>query len=187
MNNKRMKFENPIRLEELKPEATLKRIGLQEDHVLCDIGAGSGIFTIPAARITKNKVYALEINEEMLSVIGEKAKSEGITNIELIKVKGDHFDLIDHSIDVVLLVTILHEIQNTTVFLEKVKTILKDNGKIVVIEFHKRETPMGPPIGHRMGKDDMIDGFKKIDFIISEEFNLGENFYCSVFQYLNSF
>ena len=181
MNHKRTKFENPMRLEELKPIETLKRIGLLDNHILCDIGAGSGIFTIPAAKITKNKVYALEINDEMLSIIGEKANTEGATNIELIKVKDTHFDIIDHSIDVVLLVTVLHEINNTTVFLEEVETVLDDNGKIVVIEFHKRETPMGPPIGHRMGKDEVIGQLKNAGFIVRENFDLGDNFYCLVF------
>ena len=182
MNNKQMKLENPVRLEELKPIETLRRIGLQENHVLCDIGAGSGIFTIPAAKITKNKVYALEINDEMLSVIGEKAKIEGAANIEIIKVQGDHLDLMDHSVDIILLVTVLHEIYNPIVFLDEVKRISKDNGKIVVIEFHKRETPMGPPIGHRMGKDDAIDKLQNTGFLVSEDFDLGDNFYCLVFQ-----
>jgi len=68
MDNKQMKFENPVRIKELKPIETLIRIGLKENHVVCDIGAGSGIFTIPASMITKNKVYALEINDAMLSI-----------------------------------------------------------------------------------------------------------------------
>lgn len=182
MNNKQTKLENPLRLEELKPIDTLIKIGLQENYRVGDIGAGSGIFTIPAAMITKNKVYALEISDEMLSVIGEKAKVEGATNIELIKVQGDHFDLLDDSIDIALMVTVLHEIPDTTVFLEEVKRILMDHGKIAVIEFHKRETSMGPPVEHRMGKDEVIDRLTNRGFMVSDEFDLGDNFYCLVFQ-----
>ena len=81
MNQLQMKLENPTRMEELKPEDTLRRIGLQGNHVLSDIGAGSGIFAIPAAKITSNTVYALDINVEMLSLINDKAKQEGITNM----------------------------------------------------------------------------------------------------------
>jgi len=182
MNKKQMKFENPVRLEELKPEATLKKIGLQENQVLCDIGAGSGIFTIPAAKITKNKVYALELNEEMLSVIGEKASAEGIKNIELIRVEDDQFELMDHSVDIVLLVTVFHEVPNKAVFLHEIKRILKDHGRIAVIEFHKRETPMGPSLEHRMGEDIVTAHFETIGFHVSQEFDLGDNFYCLIFQ-----
>jgi ubiquinone/menaquinone biosynthesis C-methylase UbiE len=182
MNNNQIKLENPVRLEELSPTNTLKIIGLQENHILCDIGAGSGIFTIPAARITRKEVFALDINDEMLSIISQKAAAEGITNIKLIKVKDDHFEIMDHSIDIALLVTVLHEIQNPAVFLTETKRILKNNGKIAVIEFHKRDTPMGPPIGHRIGKDEVIDQLKSIDFIVHKDFDLGDNLYCLIFQ-----
>jgi len=182
MNNNQIKLENPVRLEELNPTNTLKNIGLQENHILCDIGAGSGIFTIPAARITRKEVYALDINDEMLSIISRKAAAEGITNIKLMKVKDDHFEIMDNSIDIALLVTVLHEINNPAVFLAEIKRILKNNGKIVVIEFHKRDTPMGPPIGNRMGKDEVIDQLINIGFIVHMAFDLGDNFYCLVFQ-----
>ena len=181
MNNKRAKLENPSRLDELKPTETLKRIGLGESHTLVDIGAGSGIFTLPAARITKNKVYALEINEEMLSIIDEKAKSEGAINIELIKVQGDKFTLEDQAADIVLLVTVLHEIQNKTALLKEVKRILKGNGKVVIIEFHKSNTPMGPPIANRIAKQEVICELQESGFLVHEEFDLGDNFYCLVF------
>lgn len=177
-----MKLENPMRLKELEPMNTLKKIGLQENHIVCDIGAGSGIFTIPAAMITSSKVYALEISDEMLSIIGEKAKDQGVSNIELIKVQDEHFDVLDDSIDIALLVTVLHEIPNKTVFLKEIKRILKDNGKISVIEFHKRETPMGPPVEHRMDKNDVIARLKNSGFIVEDEFDLGDNLYCLVFR-----
>lgn len=182
MNKKQMKFENPVRLEELKPKETLQRIGLQEDHVLCDFGAGSGIFTLPAAKITKNKVYALEINDDMLTIIAEKAKNEGISNIETIKVHNDHFDLEDGSVDIVLMVTVLHEIQNKHAVLEETKRLLNDNGKFAVIEFHKRETPMGPPPAHRMGKNEVLNLLGNSGFKVIEDFDLGDNFYCLVFK-----
>lgn len=181
MNHKQIKLENPVRLEELKPLETLKRVGLQENHILCDIGAGSGIFTIPAAKLTNNKVYALETNDEMLSIINDKVKQAGLANIELVKVNGEHFDLTNNLIDIVLMVTVLHEIANTTIFLQEVKRITKDNGKIVVIEYHKRETPTGPLIEHRIGKEDVIDKLKNTGFVVCEDFDLGENLNCLVF------
>jgi ubiquinone/menaquinone biosynthesis C-methylase UbiE len=182
MNHKLMKFENPIRLEELRPEETLRKVGLQKDHVLCDIGAGSGIFTVPAAKITKQIVYALEINEEMLSIIGDKAKTEGIENIRLIQVSDGHFAIEDNTADIALMVTVLHEIEDTKLFINEVKRVLKKDGKIAVIEFHKRETPMGPPTGHRIDKDKVRDIMLEIGFIVCEDYDMGKNFYCMVFK-----
>lgn len=182
MQSKQTKLENPLRLSELNPSKTLKRIGLLANHTICDIGAGSGIFTLPAARITKNKVYALEISDEMLSVIGDKAKAEGYTNIELVKVKGESFGLADHSIDIALMVTVLHEIRDKAVMLAEIKRILNDNGRLAVIEFHKKETSLGPPPSHRIGLDEMINIVKCAGFMESDSFDLGDNFYCLVFK-----
>lgn len=182
MQNKQLKLENPRRLAELNPTETLMRIGLLDNHTVCDIGAGSGIFTLPAARLTKNKVYALEISAEMLSVIGDKAQAEGATNIELAKVKGDHFDLADHSIDLALMVTVLHEIEDKAVMLAEINRILKDTGRLAIIEFHKQETPMGPSLSHRISQAETIDTLNCAGFVKFDSFDLGDNFYCVVFK-----
>jgi len=177
-----IKLESSLRLAELKALDTLKRIGLQEDYVLCDIGAGSGVFTIPAATLTKNKVHALEIDEEMLAIIGEKAKRAGLTNIELIKVQEDNLDVIaDQSIDIVLMVTVLHELDHKPAYLAKVKKLLKKQGKIAIIEFHKQETPLGPPPEIRLSKDEVQDLLLDAGFAVQEAFDLGANFYCLIF------
>lgn len=76
MHDIRLKLENPARLAELNPKATLKRIGLRVGDVLCDIGAGSGIFAIPAAQITCGLVYAVELRADMLGIITDKASRQ---------------------------------------------------------------------------------------------------------------
>ena len=50
MTDKAKKFENPARLDELRPESTLRRAGFSEGMSLCDIGAGTGIFSVAAAK-----------------------------------------------------------------------------------------------------------------------------------------
>lgn len=181
MNRMQMKLENPERMEELNPDGTLRRIGLQEHHVFSDIGAGSGIFTIPAAKITSRTVFALDIKEDMLTLINEKANFEGIKNIKTVKAEDNGFNIDSNTVDIAILVTVLHEIEEKSAFLAEISRILNDSGKIAVIEFHKRVTPMGPPVTHRLGKDDVIACFEEIGFAPCDQFDLGENFYCVVF------
>lgn len=176
------KLEDSRRIEELAPYETLKRIGLANSHVLCDIGAGTGVFTIPAASITKNKVYALDIKEEMLSIIKEKARKEQIDNIECIKVDEDRLPLGDGSVDIVLLVTVLHEIPSHNDFLKEIKRILVTGGRVGLIEFHKEETPMGPPVAYRVSKEEADHAFESLGFILCDKFDLGDNFYCRVYE-----
>ncbi len=180
MKYKHNKLENPERLAELSPKGTLKRIGLGECSVLCDIGAGSGIFTIPAAKITNNTVFALEVNDEMLEIIVEKAKNEKLSNINTMKVTGDRYDIKSDTVDFVILVTVLHEIANKDALLTELKRIIKSSGKLAIIEFHKEKTPMGPPVSHRIGKDEIIKICGKYGFSMSDEFDLGGNFFCIV-------
>lgn len=182
MNNKLMKFENPVRLEELQPVKTLEKIGLRDNDVLCDIGAGTGIFAIPAAKMTKNKVCALEINEDMLDIMTEKARAENIGNLHLLKTEDEHLILEDNTADIVLLVTVLHEIQNKAIFINEIKRILKRQGKLAVIEFHKRQTPMGPPEAHRLGQHEVSAMFSAQGFKTAQDFVLGHNFYCLVLE-----
>jgi precorrin-6B methylase 2 len=56
------KLENPARLLELAPADTLHKIGLSEGSIFCDVGAGTGVFTFPAASISNTTVYAVEIS-----------------------------------------------------------------------------------------------------------------------------
>lgn len=178
MSHKQNKLENPERLAELSPETTLKRIGLGKSDVLCDIGAGSGIFTIPAAKMTNNLVMALELSDELLDIIKEKAKNQNLDNISVIKVTEDRYNIDAETVDFAILVTVFHEIENKDTLLSEIKRVLKKSGKLAIIEFHKRQTPMGPPVSHRIGKEDVAAICGGHGLNVSDEFDLGDNFYC---------
>jgi ubiquinone/menaquinone biosynthesis C-methylase UbiE len=179
---KQTKLENPVRIAELDPAGTLRRIGIGDHDTLCDIGAGSGIFTIPAAQMTDGDVHALEIDDEMLEVIREKAKKEGLKNILAAKVKDGIFPIRDGIVDAAVLVTVLHEIEDKPAFLSEIKRVLKADGRIAIIEFHKMETPMGPPVSHRLGREETAKAMTDAEFLSDIEFDLGENMYCMVFR-----
>mgnify|MGYP001280997301 FL=1 len=83
MNDFGNKLKNPARVNELAPAETLKKSGLGDNDVFCDIGAGVGVFTIPAAMITRNKVYALDINDESLEVVRSITEKEKLKNLVL--------------------------------------------------------------------------------------------------------
>lgn len=176
------KLENPDRIQELDPVRTLLRIGLRDGLTMADIGAGSGVFAMPAARITTGKVHVLEISDEMLEYIAGKAKNQNIANIELIKVESDHLDLADHSVDIALMATVMHELPDRGSMLAEVKRILKEAGRLAVIEFHKRDTPMGPPPGRRLDQKALADDIEKRGFVLVDSFELGENMYCLVLE-----
>lgn len=183
INHRLEKLENPARLAELAPEATLKRIGFACGDSVCDIGAGSGIFTLPAARGTRGTVYAVDPNDELLQILAARANAEGLTNIKILRTGAFAYDIPAGSVDLVLLVTVLHEIEAKADLLREVARILKPSGSsLCVIEFKKEPTPFGPPVDHRIGIDAVASVCADSGFAEKERFVLGQNLYCVMFR-----
>ncbi|WZL71973.1 methyltransferase domain-containing protein [Clostridiaceae bacterium 35-E11] len=181
-DNKINKFESETRISELNPMSTLIKAGFKENMTLCDIGAGTGIFSFPAAEISSNNIYALEISDSMIELLKNRIIERNTNNLQVKKVESDILPLDNKSCDMAIMVTVLHEIENKELMINEIKRVLKKKGKLMIIEFHKRKTPMGPPINHRISQEDVKEicngkGFKKVD-----KFVLGDNFYSVVFE-----
>jgi len=181
-DSKVTKFENPRRLEELDPRNTLINAGFQGDMVLCDIGAGSGIFSLPAAQISSNDIYALEISDRMIELLKSRREENNIQNLKIKKVESDSLPLGDSFCDMAVMVTVFHEIADQESMLREIKRILKEKGRLMIIEFHKRETPMGPPVDHRISEEDVEGICNRNNFITMEKFTMGDNFYGIIFE-----
>lgn len=175
------RLERPERLAELNPGKTLEKIGVGKNDVICDLGAGTGIFTIPAAQMTDNTVYALDINDEFLGIIEEKAKQAGLPNIKTIKVSDFHYDLETAVVDLVLLVVVLHEIPEKESLLKEIKRVIKPGGKLAILEFLKEDTPLGPPVSERLEREEIMAVCAGAGFSKHQEFVLGDNIYGIVF------
>lgn len=86
------------------------------------------------------------------------------------------------SCDMVIMVTVLHELKDKEVMISEIKRILKEKGRLVIIEFHKRRTPMGPPIDHRQSEEFVNELCISNHMKAIGKFSLGENFYCIIFE-----
>jgi len=178
---KREKLENPRRVAELAPAATLARLGLRDGQTLCDIGAGSGLFSLAAARITSGAVWAADIDAELLAELDTRARAEGLANLHILPVSGCAYPIPDGSADWALLVTVLHEIPARHALLAELRRLLKPAGRAVLVEFHAGRTPMGPPPAHRLGAPEAESLFTGAGFAKEQEFSLGENLYVQTY------
>ncbi|WP_461205275.1 class I SAM-dependent methyltransferase [Clostridium sp. DL1XJH146] len=182
MSKKHTKFENAERVRELDIQNTLNKALITSNDLVCDYGAGTGIFTVEAAKITENKVLAMDISIEMLEIINEKATKESLTNVETIKVEKDSIECEDSAVDLFMLVTVLHEIKDIPKFIIEIKRILKEKGRVMVVDFKKKDTPMGPPASHRLSSDEATGYFLKENILLSKEYDLGDNFYMLILE-----
>ncbi len=180
MDHKVNKLENSARLAELDPKGTLTKAGLKDGMSLCDIGAGSGIFTFPAAKISKGAIYALEVSDDMIEILKKRAEEKRLSNVIVKKVESETLPLEDGICDMAIMVTVLHEIEDQETMLREIKRVLKEKGRLVIIEFHEKGTPIGPPEGHRLSQKEAEKLCKTGGYQTEECFSLGENFYCLI-------
>lgn len=176
--NKKEKLEHPARVAELAPAETLARLRLQAGETVCDIGAGSGLFTLAAARHTDAPVYAVETDEQILAQLVENARAQALDQIQPLLVSGYPYAIEADTVALVLLVTVLHEIDDTDALFAEIRRILAPTGRLAVIEFHKACTPLGPPPAHRMGEAQCEALCAQHGLHRTEAFSLGHNFYC---------
>ncbi|MCC5875424.1 MAG: class I SAM-dependent methyltransferase [Candidatus Sumerlaeia bacterium] len=131
------------------PGETLRRLGLSEiTGDVVDIGCGYGTFSILAARLVRGKVYALDIEQEMIDAVKRKATEQTIQNLEPIRcdfmTAGSLIP--DASVDAVLLFNILHT-EDPVSLLREAHRILRTGGMTLVTHWSTdKQTPRGPSL-----------------------------------------
>lgn len=184
LEEKIKKYESKERLEELNPKKTLERLGFREGSILCDIGAGTGIFSFPATELSKNDIYALDVSDKMLELLEERKKSKGIKNLKIGKVENNILPVSDSTCDLAIMVTVLHHIEEKQLMFSEVRRVLKPGGKLTIVEFYKREAEMGPPKNIRISEDELIEIGKENGLEVISEYSFGENFYSKTFKFI---
>ena len=117
----------------------------------------------------------------MLALIRERADAQGLSNLHTVAVHDGSFGLPSNTVDIVLLATVLHEIENQEQFLAGIHSLLKADGKLAVIEFRSGPTPFGPSLEHRMSRERIEETVCAAGFAYSDFFALGPNFIGIVF------
>jgi len=147
------------------PEALISQMPIQKNHTLLDVGAGSGFFTIPMAESTSGKVYAMDPDERMLSVIATKAQEKGLTNIELLQDSIENLSIQNNSVDFVMASLILHEVSSLTKALANIVAVLKPGGHLLCLEYEKDDLIIeGPPMSIRIGSAELEKALSSIGF-----------------------
>lgn len=158
------KLDNPERRRLLPPLQILAGLQIGESHVVADIGCGIGYFTIPAAKQTQENVYAVDIEQKMLEYLGNRIQPEGIKNITAMQGSAESLPLPSCSVDRMIYSLILHEVDDLKATLREMKRILRKDGRVLMIEWEKKETQSGPPVEHRIAATDLLDKLEEAGF-----------------------
>ncbi len=129
-------FESPGRDEKLHINSVMDILSIAPGKTVADIGAGSGWFTVRAAkRVTETgTVYAVDINPEAVGYIARRAQQEHLRNVKTVLSKADNPELPANTIDAVLLLKTYHEVANPIALLRNLRTSLRPNARVGVID-----------------------------------------------------
>ncbi len=141
------KLESEERKKLLPVDKILSQLNIKEKTVI-DFGCGIGYFSIPISKLVK-KVIAVDLSESMLVELGRRIKTE---NIELVKSDS----IVGLKADLILVVQVLHEVPDAKKFMSECFDSLNENGRLIIIDWAKKESSFGPPSNHRISKDEVL-------------------------------
>lgn len=129
-------FDSPGREERLQIDRVMKLLGIRAGKNVADIGAGSGWFSVRAARRVgaDGTVYAVDINPEAVHYIDDRAHKEKLSNVKTILSEPDNPSLPANSVDAVLLLKTYHEVAHPVTLLENLRASLRPGAKVGVID-----------------------------------------------------
>ncbi len=165
-------LEDPQRDAYQKPHEVMMTLGLREGEIVADIGAGSGYFTFRLARHVgeKGRVYAVDVNPDMIVYMNRRIRDLQLKNVVTVLAAADDPLLMNASIDRFFICDTWHHIQNQTHYLSLMKKMLKPNGQVIMIDFYKKEMPVGPPMEMRIAREDLVRQMGSNGFTLAKEY-----------------
>jgi ubiquinone/menaquinone biosynthesis C-methylase UbiE len=160
-------FDSPGREERLHIDRVMDILGVSSGKAVADIGAGSGWFTVRAARRVGGSgvVYAVDINPEAIRHIAERASKEKLQNVKTILGKEDNPLLPASSVDAVLLLKTYHEVAQPIALMKNLRAALRPDAKVGVIDRN------GNGEDHGVGRDVVIDEAKQAGYKLLDQYD----------------
>jgi SAM-dependent methyltransferase len=138
-------FDSPGREQRLQINRVMDTLGIAPGKGVADVGAGSGWFTIRAARRVgpAGMVYAVDINPEAIRYIDRRMRSESVSNVRTILSKSDDPMLPKEAVDAVLLLKTYHEVADPVALLEHLRPALRPGARLGIIDRNGNGTNHG--------------------------------------------
>jgi ubiquinone/menaquinone biosynthesis C-methylase UbiE len=129
---------DPLRVETLRPDDTIRRVGIRRDAVIADVGAGPGFWTVPLARAAaRGRVLALDVRRDYLDVAMSRAHDAGLRNVTTRVVDAANCGLAPASVDLVWMSQLDHYLKDRDRYFAGVVRALRRRGRIVLINYEQ--------------------------------------------------
>jgi ubiquinone/menaquinone biosynthesis C-methylase UbiE len=176
------RLEDPARARWQRPSRLVSALGLRPGQTVAEIGAGSGYLVRRLARTVgpRGRVYAVDVEPRMLPVLLERLRRARIANVTPVLGRDDDPLLPDRICDLVLVVNTYHHFPGGPRYLRRLARLLRAGGRLVNVDFHRRETPVGPPLERRIAREGFLRDAGMAGLRLVREFTFLPYQYCLV-------
>ncbi len=161
------------RESEERPSEVLKQLELKPGMVVCDLGCGNGFYTLLMAPLVRpnGKVFAVDIQQEMLHLLALRSEAEGIENVQ--PILGTIVDpkLPAGKVDLVLLVDVYHEFSHPEQMLSAVRRSLSPDGLIALLEYREEDPNVPIKPLHKMSKRQIMKEYLANGFRLAKQYD----------------
>jgi ubiquinone/menaquinone biosynthesis C-methylase UbiE len=168
----------------MDPEAILAKVGLKPGSIFVDIACGHGYFAIPAARLVgpKGRVYGIDLDEEAIGALKERAAAEGLKNIKATVGNAESKAVCRACADVVIFSICLHDFENPAKALENARKALKPGGTLADLDWNEVKTEGGPPAGIRLSERKASQLIEEAGFGVKSAESISGRYYLVIAQ-----
>ncbi len=176
-------LDDPARDAWQKPHELVMALALRPGERIADIGVGTGYFSLRFAQHvgTAGRVFAVDISPDMILRLNQRVRDAGLDNVRTILALPDDPLLPPASVDRVFICETWHHIADHPRYLAVLKNIMRPGGQVIVVDFQKTETPVGPPMEMRESREDVVKEFEHGGFRLAKELRILPYQYVVVF------
>lgn len=161
-------LDRPERETEERPSRAVQELKLEAGMTVADFGAGSGYYTERLAQAVgpTGRVLAVDLQPEMLQLVGTRAKRLGLKNVELVRSTDQDPRLPTGAVDLILMVDVYHELAAPQRMLRQMKSALSPRGRIAIVEFRKEDPNVPIREEHKMSVAQAVQEFGAEGFVL---------------------
>jgi len=176
-------FDDPARDAWQKPTELVAALGLARGSVVADLGAGTGYFSsrLAAAVGPEGTVLAVETEPNLVVHLRARAEREKTPNVVPVLASASEPRLPAGLVDLILVVDTYHHLDERRTYLRALRRFLRPDGRVAIVDWQKRELPVGPPMEHKLPREQVLEEMRASGYRLAVEHTMLPYQYFLVF------
>ena len=164
-------FDDPARDTWQKPGELVAALGLERGDVVADLGAGTGYLSrrLAAAVGPEGTVLAVETEPNLVAHLRARAEGEHTPNVVPVLASPGDPRLPVGLVDLILVVDTYHHLDDRRTYLRALRRFLRPSGRVAIVDWQKRELPVGPPMDHKLAREQVLEEMRASGYRLAAE------------------